>query len=95
MPSVSNSQQRLMGWVHAVQTGKAQHAPSKIKNIAKHINKTDALHFAQTSHTGLPEHVKKAFEYGFYKRAVQAILGPKATKITPLEEKPKAIKLTV
>ena len=78
MPSVSASQQRLFGMVRAYQSGKLSKAPGKIKNVAKHISGTDAKHFAQTKHRGLPEHVKKAdfdmnkqaFERGFLKAAM-------------------------
>ena len=55
MPATSKSQQRLMGWVHAVQKGEAKHAPAKIRRIAKTISKTDAKHFAATKHRRLPE----------------------------------------
>lgn len=62
MPAVSSSQQRLFGMVHAYQRGKLKHAPAKIKQVAKHIDKTDATHFAATKHKGLPEHVKEAMQ---------------------------------
>lgn len=57
MPSVSRSQQRLFGAVHACQkTGRC--ASSKIKEIAKKISQKDAKDFAKTKHKGLPKHKK-------------------------------------
>lgn len=58
MPAVSKKQQRLFGMVHAYQKGKLKHAPKNIAEIAAHISKSDAKHFAETKHKGLPE--KKA-----------------------------------
>lgn len=59
MPASSQSQQRLMGMVHAYQKGKLKHPPAKIKEVAKHISKKDATDFARTSHHDLPERVEK------------------------------------
>ena len=59
MPAVSESQQRLFGMVHAYQKGKLKHAPKKIRDVAKHISKEDAKHFAETKHDGLPERKRK------------------------------------
>jgi len=59
MPAVSESQQRLFGMVHAYQKGKLKHAPKKIRDVAKHISKEDAKHFAETKHDGLPERKKR------------------------------------
>jgi hypothetical protein len=58
MPSVSTSQQRLFGQVRACQTGRLKHPSAGIKALAKHMSKTDVLHFASTVHKGLPKHVK-------------------------------------
>lgn len=58
--------------VHAYQAGKLKHPPAKIKQVAKHVSPTDAGHFAETSHEGLPEHVKKAFVEAFIQEAVDA-----------------------
>lgn len=75
MPSVSKSQARLFGMVRAYQKGETKNPPEKIKEVAEHISPTDAKHFAETKHQGLPEHVKKAnimnehFVNGFIKRA--------------------------
>lgn len=55
MPATSKSQQRLFGMVHAYQKGKLKNAPESVKRIAGSISKTDAKHFAQTKHDGLPE----------------------------------------
>jgi cytochrome c553 len=63
MPAVSESQQRLMGMVHAYKKGKLKKAPKKIKEIAKHISDDDARDFAKTKHKGLPDHVKKAASF--------------------------------
>lgn len=60
MPAESASQQRLMGWVHAYQTGRAKKAPKKIRDIAATISEQDAKDFAETSHADLPE--KKAMK---------------------------------
>jgi hypothetical protein len=58
MPSVSKSQQRLFGAVHACQkTGNC--ASKEIKKLAKKISKKDAKDFAKTKHKGLPEKKKK------------------------------------
>ena len=70
MPAQSKSQQRLFGMVHAYQKGQMKKAPSKIKNVAKHISPTDATHFAATKTSKLPEHVKAAFDLGFFKTAL-------------------------
>ena len=53
--SVSKSQQRLFGMVHAYQKGKLKNAPEEVKKIAKGIKKSDAKDFASTKHEGLPE----------------------------------------
>ena len=66
MPAVSESQQRLMGMVHAYKKGKLKHAPKKIKEVAKHISDEDARDFAETKHDGLPE--KKACHDPFLER---------------------------
>lgn len=59
MPSVSKSQQRLFGMVHACQkSGKC--ASKEVKDIAKGIGDKDAEDFASTKHKGLPE--KKRFK---------------------------------
>jgi hypothetical protein len=61
IPAHSRSQQRLFGWVHAIQQGKAKAPSGHIADIAQSISKTDAKHFASTKHTGLPER-KEAME---------------------------------
>ena len=60
MPSVSKSQQRLMGAVYAYKKGELKDASDTVKNIAKHISKKDAKDFASTKHKGLPKRVKKS-----------------------------------
>jgi len=57
MPSKSRSEQRLFGMVHAYQKGELKNPSPKIKEVAEHISNTDAKHFAQTKHEGLPEKV--------------------------------------
>lgn len=69
MPAESKSQQRFFGMVRAYQKGQASHVGSKVRAAAKTINPTSAKHFAATSHNGLPEHVKAAFDRGFFKAA--------------------------
>ena len=59
MPAVSQSQQRLMGMVHAYQKGKLKRAPKKVREVARHISEEDAEHFAKTRHEGLPEKKKE------------------------------------
>lgn len=56
--AVSKSQQRLMGWVHAVQKYGVP-ASEKIKEIAGTIKPKDAEDFARTKHKGLPAKKKK------------------------------------
>ena len=53
--SVSKAQQRFMGMVHAVKSGKLK-APSKeVADAAKSMSKKDAKDYAETKHKGLPE----------------------------------------
>jgi len=53
--SVSKAQQRFMGMVHAVKSGKLK-APSKeVADAAKSMLKKDAKDYAETKHKGLPE----------------------------------------
>lgn len=59
MPATSKSQQRLFGMVHAYQKGKLKDAPESVRRIAESISKTDARHFAETKHDGLPERKEK------------------------------------
>jgi len=58
MPSVSKSQQRLFGMVHACQKYNKCASP-KIEKISKSIKKKDAKDFAKTKHKGLPNRIKK------------------------------------
>jgi len=57
--SVSKSQQRLFGMVHAYQKGKLKNASPEVRKIAKSIKKSDAKDFASTKHKGLPNHKEK------------------------------------
>ena len=59
MSSKSKKQQRLMGMVHAYQKGDLKNPSLTIKKVAKSIKPSDAKHFAETKHKGLPEKVKK------------------------------------
>jgi len=68
--SKSASQQRLMGMVHAYQSGKLnlndlpnEKLRKKIKSIASSIGYDDAVDFASTSHKGLPEKVPENLIY--------------------------------
>lgn len=55
--SVSKSQQRFMGMVHACQkSGKC--ASGEVSKVAKSMKKKDAEDFARTKHKGLPEKKK-------------------------------------
>jgi hypothetical protein len=60
MPSVSRSQQRLFGMVHAYQKGRLPHASAEVRKVAKGIGHKDAKDFAATKHKGLPGHTKRA-----------------------------------
>nr|BDD47560.1 hypothetical protein 12 [Legionellales bacterium] len=69
MPAASETQQRLMGMVHAYQQGKLnladlpnQELRDKIKSLAKSMKKKDAEEFASTKHKGIPAKVKKEQE---------------------------------
>lgn len=57
MPSVSRSQQRYMGMVHACQKS-GDCASPEVKKTAKSISFKDADEFASTKHKGLPEKKK-------------------------------------
>jgi hypothetical protein len=61
MPATSQQQQKLMGIVHALQTGdmKPSKASGKAKEMAKSMKKGDVTDFASTKHKGLPKKVKK------------------------------------
>jgi hypothetical protein len=54
-PAASQAQQRLMGMVHAYQKGELKSPSGKVKDVAKHILKSDAKDFASTKSKGLPE----------------------------------------
>ena len=58
MPAQSKAQQRFMGMVHAAQKGEEPASP-EVAKVAKDMDKSDAKDFASTSHSGLPNHVKK------------------------------------
>lgn len=61
MPATSQQQQKLMGIVHALQTGdmKPSQASGKAKEMAKSMKSGDVTDFASTKHKGLPKKVKK------------------------------------
>jgi hypothetical protein len=61
MPATSKQQQKLMGIVHALQTGdmKPSQASGKAKEMAKSMKSGDVTDFASTKHKGLPKKVKK------------------------------------
>lgn len=63
MPATSASQQRLFGMVRAFQKGKLKNPPKKIRDVATHISKTDAGHFAKTKHEGLSERKEGGLEF--------------------------------
>lgn len=61
MPAKSKSQQRLFGMVHAYQKGEfhgSRGLRALVAGLARHVSESDARHFAETPHAGLPE--KKA-----------------------------------
>lgn len=59
MPAKSTKQQRLMGMVHAAQTGQLKSPSEKVSKLAKSMTKKSASDFASTKHKGLPKKVKK------------------------------------
>ena len=60
MPSVSKSQQRFMGMVHACKkSGGEDSASPEVEKAAKSIKAKDAKDFASTKHKGLPEKKKE------------------------------------
>lgn len=77
MPALSKSQQRLFGWVHAVQKGEARgKIPPKIRHMAERVDPQDARDFAATEHKGLPgkkRAAEKAASYGIRLRAIGAL----------------------
>lgn len=64
MPSVSQSQQRLFGMVHAYQTGRLKNPPAKIKQVAGGISKDDATDFAKTKYKNLPDRITEEKQGG-------------------------------
>jgi hypothetical protein len=60
MPSVSKSQQRLMGQAYAYKTGELKSKDlnpewaEEIKDLAKSMTKKQLRDFAETKHDGLP-----------------------------------------
>ena len=71
MPAESQSQARLMNWVHAVQKGEAK-GSGKVNEIAKEMKPSDTEHFMNRGHIdkSLPEHVKSS-EFRDYLRAIK------------------------
>jgi len=59
MPAKSKSQQKLMGMVHAAQTGQIKNPSEKVAKLAKSMTKKSASDYASTKHKGLPKKVKK------------------------------------
>jgi hypothetical protein len=59
MPAKSTKQQRLMGMVHATQTGKIKAPSEKVAKLAKSMTKKSAGDYASTKHKGLLKKVKK------------------------------------
>lgn len=58
MPAASKKQQRLMGWVHACQTGQTKKCPKRIKKIAKTISKKASKDFSKEV---VKEHTETSF----------------------------------
>jgi hypothetical protein len=95
MPSTSKTQQRLFGAVHAFQKGRLKHPSQKVKDVAAHIGKTDAKHFAQTKHKGLPEKKAGLIDLAQLNRAVAFLDGlgkAAAERQVPLEQVPQLVK---
>jgi len=59
MPAKSTSQQKLMGMVHAAQTGQIKNPSEKVAKLAKSMTKKSASDYASTKYKGLPKKVKK------------------------------------
>jgi hypothetical protein len=59
MPAKSKAQQKLMGMVHAAQTGQIKSPSEKVAKLAKSMTKKSASDYASTKHKGLPKKVKK------------------------------------
>jgi hypothetical protein len=59
MPSVSKTQQRFMGMVHATQKGDMENPSPEVAKAADSMSDKDAKDFASTKHKGLPNKVKK------------------------------------
>jgi hypothetical protein len=60
--SVSKSQQRFMGMVHAAQKGELENPSPAVAKAADSMSDKDAEDFASTKHKGLPNHVKEGEE---------------------------------
>jgi hypothetical protein len=66
MPSVSKSQQRLMGQAYAYKTGEIKAKDlnpdyaDEIKKLAKSMTEKQLRDFAKTDHKGLPQKVKES-----------------------------------
>lgn len=71
MPSVSKSQQRLMGQAYAYKTGELKSKDlnpeyaDEIKDLAKSMTKKQLKDFASTKHNKLPNKVKESKILGF------------------------------
>ena len=59
MPAKSKAQQKLMGMVHATQTGQIKAPSEKVAKLAKSMTKKSAGDYASTKHKGLPKKAKK------------------------------------
>jgi hypothetical protein len=59
MPAKSKAQQKLMGMVHATQTGQIKAPSEKVAKLAKSMTKKSAGDYASTKHKGLPKKIKK------------------------------------
>lgn len=71
MPSVSKSQQRLMGQAYAYKTGQLKSKDlnpeyrKQIKDISKSMSKKDLKDYASTKHKKLPEEVSENKIFSF------------------------------
>ena len=78
MPSVSKSQQRFMGLVHAYKKGEvpASQVSQAVKDAAKSMKKKSTKKFASTKHDDLPDKVR---EYVVSENPAAAAASPAST----------------
>lgn len=67
MPATSKAQQKLMGMAYALKKGemKPSEASQEVKDLADSMTLKQLKDFAETKHTGLPDHVEESGISGF------------------------------